>query len=973
MSNSTEAVKKSRFSPRHWLANLQCKISSCQYSYLAYCFIVPAVIMYLVYVAMGIHPFGDGTVLILDLNGQYVYFFEALRNIVYGEDSLLYTFLRGLGGEFIGMYAYYLASPLSYIVALFPQENILEALLTIILIKVGLCGTTFGFYLHKHTKNQNKVITVIFSVMYALCAYAVVYQNNIMWIDAIMWLPLIAYGIEQLIKNRRYKLFVIALALSVMSNFYIGYMTCIFVMLYYFYYCLAHGEKELNPHGERLHMLRSFIRIAAFSLLAVAISAFIILGAYYSLGFGKNEFSDPTWNFSAKFNILDFLTKFLPGSYDTVRPEGLPYVYCGVLTLLMLPVYFLAKKIPAREKIASLVLIGIFILSFIANPLDLIWHGFQSPNWLNYRYSFMLCFILLILAYKGFGNLRSASERFLLGISAFIILFVTICDKLEFKSYVETGEKLQALQTVWLTILAVIAIFAVLCLLLRQKNVFKRENLSSVLAIIVCIEIFCSSIACTTTHQADTGGYLYQAGYKNYTEFVGGLRPIVNEIKATDKGFYRMEKLVHRKVNDNMALGIMGVSNSTSTLNSETITYLKLMGYASRAHRSIYKGGTPVNDSLLGIKYIIDYNTSGTLNDRYEVALEEGSYKAYINPYALSLAYGVDSGIADFDIKKFSTHFDRLNSIVKAMLGDTEHENVFDAVPISDVEVTTNNCTVNRVGSVTYYAPIKDKGTPYITYTFTATESREYFFHTPAKIANATTLYVNGLNQGEYLGSDTNCIMSLGYYDKGDTVKVRLELGEKNIALYQYYSHIWSLNSEAFNSAFKTLKENPQFEISEFTNDNLIGKITTAKEAQTIQTTIPYDEGWKIYVDGKEIKPYKTMDALIAFDIDTAGEHSVELKYSPEIYRLGAIVSISGTAIFLLLCLLDVIMYFAVLKKRDSTRYSVINEPWVLEDFDADFEELAEASKKKKKSMRELFDFAIKKKDKDNNSKGDKN
>ena len=296
-----------------FLKAAQRKISASPYSYLFFAFLVPALIMYVVYVAMEIHPFGDNSVLVLDLNGQYIYFFEALRNFIYGDASLLYSFSRALGGEFMGIYAYYLASPLSYIVALFPATKMLEAILVLILVKTGLCGVTFGFYLHKNSKHHNKYITVAFATMYALCAYAVVYQNNIMWVDALICLPLITYGIEQIIKFSKYKLFIISLAVALMSNFYIGYMLCLWVAIYFFYYYYSQNDERNNPRGETKHFLRSFIRICIFSAIAVAISAVIILSAYYSLQFGKNEFSNPNWAFAENFEILDYLTKFLPG------------------------------------------------------------------------------------------------------------------------------------------------------------------------------------------------------------------------------------------------------------------------------------------------------------------------------------------------------------------------------------------------------------------------------------------------------------------------------------------------------------------------------------------------------------------------------------------------------------------------------------------------------------------------------------
>lgn len=239
---TTNTQKKT---PRAFLLNIQRRISAAPSSYLAFCFLIPVLLMYLIYLFMEIHPFGDGSVLVLDLNGQYVYFFEALRNAVTGDGSLLYSFYRALGGEFMGMYAYYLASPLSYIVVLFPQTRILEALLCIILLKTGLCGLTFGYYLHKNSARPNKSAVLAFSVMYALCAFAVVHQNNMMWTDALIWLPLLTLGIEQLIKNGKYKLFVVALSLSLMSNFYIGYMVCIYSAIYFLYYIFPTSPRVL--------------------------------------------------------------------------------------------------------------------------------------------------------------------------------------------------------------------------------------------------------------------------------------------------------------------------------------------------------------------------------------------------------------------------------------------------------------------------------------------------------------------------------------------------------------------------------------------------------------------------------------------------------------------------------------------------------------------------------------------------------
>ena len=194
------------FAVQDWLAD---------YGYLLIGAFIPVVLMYLLYLAKEIYPFGDGCVLVLDLNGQYSAFYHGLRDVLKGDASLLYTFCRNMGGEFLGIFDYYVASPFAWLIALFPETRMLEALLVLFLLKTGLLGFNMGFYLHKLSKgNPNRLAVVIISILYALCTYAVVQQHNSMWIDALMWLPLLTLGIEQLIKNKKYKLFVIMLALT---------------------------------------------------------------------------------------------------------------------------------------------------------------------------------------------------------------------------------------------------------------------------------------------------------------------------------------------------------------------------------------------------------------------------------------------------------------------------------------------------------------------------------------------------------------------------------------------------------------------------------------------------------------------------------------------------------------------------------------------------------------------------------------
>lgn len=848
--------------------------------YLAFAFIIPVVIMYIIYIAMEIHPFGDGSVLVLDLNGQYVYFYEALRRFIYGDASLLYSFSRALGGEFMGIYAYYVASPFSYIVALFPQTKMLEALLFIFLLKTGLSGFTFGFYIHKTGKSRSKIATVIFSCMYALSAYAIVQQHNSMWIDALIWLPIITYAIEQLIKYGKFRMYVVFLALTLASHFYIGYMVCFWCVAYFFYYYLSTNTENLNnPLCEKHHFAKTFGRFAGYSVLSAGIAMLVLLTAYYSLTFGKTTFTDPSWKFSFKFDIIQLLVKFLPGSFDTVRPEGLPFVYCGTLALILVPVYFLSSKFSAREKIMSGCMIMFFVLSFSISVVDLVWHGFQKPNWLNYRYSFMLCFFLLVLACRAFSEIQSISSKTILAVCTGLAGLIVFIQTLNYE-YVDD------LQTIWLSLLCVAVYLILLCLFKSSRF---KENMLLILAFAVSFELFANGLSNVVGLDKD----VVYSGYSGYNNFLASYRPIVNTVKNNDTSFYRMEKTIHRKVNDNMALGMRGLSNSTSTLNSQTIEFLHRMGYTSTSHWSSYNGGTPVNDALLGIKYVI---SAEDMSDYYERAYTVGDFTAWRNPYALSLAYGVGTDLTQINADDYETPMDYLNAIITAMLGEEDTVEVFVPVTI-DSPTTNSHCNSSFIAGHYKYAKASDDSAAMVYYTVDVPQDGKLFFYIPSDYQREVKVKVNGSDVGTFNGSNEGRIITLGSFESGSAINLTLSLQNNDLYIKKGYSMVYYIDWDVYTDAMTRLAQN-QYQISDYSETSFNGTITTAKDGQTVLTTIPYDEGWQIYVDGEKVEIFETLDALIAFNVPTSGNHELRMRYMPRAFIIGLTVTLISIALF---------------------------------------------------------------------------
>lgn len=876
------------------------------HAYLAVAFLCPALVLLAAYFAFGVYPFGGESVLVLDLNAQYVYFFGALRRVLHGDASLLYSFSRALGGEFLGIFAYYLASPLSFLVALFPADNILDALLVIFTLKCGLCSLSLAYYLEAHNIGTRPA-RIIFGALYALSGYGMIYQHNTMWIDCMALLPLVALGIEKLISEKKYKMFTLSLGLAIFSNFYIGYMMCIFCFIYFFY---AYFCMDTNPLGEKKHFLRSLIRMGLFSAIAVGLAACIILPTYYSLGFGKTTFSNPTYGYKPRFDLLDLAAKLFLNSYDTVRPEGLPILYCGMLTLIFVPLFFIAKKIPLREKVGTGALVGIFVLSFSIDAVDKFWHGMQAPNWLNYRYSFMLIFVLIVAAAKAFREVRSFTAAQIGGVCGGLFLLALNVQKLSIDNMHESDLD-RDLLCIWLSILFIAVYAAVVSLF---KNRHYRHAAHSVLAVIVCAELLLSSVVSICYLDDD----VVCSTRKSYLDNKHRYEDSVNYILENDDGFYRFDKTKHALIDTPMALGIRGFTNSTSTLSRETIDFLRYMGLASKSHWSKYLGATAPFDTLLGVKYVIvdgDYEIPDTYVHVYD-GRETGVYE---NPDALSIAYAVNSALKDFHLaypsdykdgladgkyEKFTAPYtppERMNRMAAAMLGEDDARQMF--VPIEDIDTRDNNLNSSYVAEHTKYTPINESASATLYYEFKVPADGIVYMYLPSDYPRECTLTVNGSDKGTVMGNETNRMIALGSFRAGEAVTVGLTLKDKNLYIRADEPYFWQVDDAVYTETAAALGEN-QFGITKWSETRFAGTLTATDARKTVFTSIPYDANWRVTVDGEAVETYKLLDALVGFDV-TQGEHTVVIRYVPRQLYLGLCITCAAALLLLIIILLD--------------------------------------------------------------------
>lgn len=361
-------------------------------------FILPSVITATALFLNGIFWGSEKTILIYDMGQQYASFLYYYNHIGDGFNNLMYQSLSGMGGGYYGTWAYYTASPISLLILFFNIENLPDAIYLITLIKISLSGLTMSFYLKKGRLHIDKTyIFIIGSVSYALMSFSIMYMMMPMWLDGIIMLPLVILGVDRILEKDDNKVFVFSLALSIILNYYISFMSVMFVVIYYFYLILSEDLKFKL-------IIKKTILMTMSGLLSVLMSSWVWLPVLIDFRRGKLAEVSRTIDFEIR-NVFEVLRQFLPASYGGFKPSGGPNIYCGLNVLVLFVIFLFAKKNSLKKRILAFTVVVIYIASMCIGYLDVLWHGLKIPTMFPARYSFTLSFFMICIAAEFSGQL----------------------------------------------------------------------------------------------------------------------------------------------------------------------------------------------------------------------------------------------------------------------------------------------------------------------------------------------------------------------------------------------------------------------------------------------------------------------------------------------------------------------------------------------------------------------------------------
>ncbi|MCD7735674.1 MAG: YfhO family protein, partial [Lachnospiraceae bacterium] len=737
-------------------------------------------------------------------------------------------------------------------------------------------------------------LPIVFGLMYALSNFVIGYYFNLMWLDSVAMLPLVMYGIEQIVKGKSGRFYCLALFYGLWCNYYIGFMLCIFSCLYFLVRWIAEtgeygkskGKKawrsriaKLRPGGgprvssgsqeeglqqeknetaapqKAQRKKRGFLRdlgkscltFAWSSLLAGGMAALVLVPAFMGLtaseSMESNTFPTTVKFYESLAQLLENHMAFLEPVTISSSQVGLN-VYCGVATVLLAVLYLFDHEIRLRERLAHYGLCALLLFSFACNIPNYIWHGFHTQNGLPNRFAFIYIAVLLVMAYDALGHLKKYWLPELLFAVAVPSAFLIV-------RYLDPEQELEGY--LFLISLGLLIFYFAFMLIGRYAERLKPSVFSAALTCVLVVEIAANAIYGISQNGSVTRS-IYLADQSSY-------RTMIADQEEDEDSFYRSEVDRQRMRNVTMFVGGNGLVMFNSTMQSSVIDFCDALGIEARTNKNGYLGVTKLMNDVFGIKYVASPSGISDTFYQFEKVDEDGELTLYENENALSLGFMVDDTILDWDTSS-EEPLEVQNSFVELATG---HEAIFVLDRYIDMADGQN-------------------------YAIKIPENKQVYMCIDTRVEEIV------LNTPEYsktFSDYTDHLYVINSSDESDLADFTVTLKETQTTVR---AEIYTCSNEAYQEVVDELSES-QLENVIVDSDTVTGEVEV-KEAGTLLLTIPYDEGWTILVDGQKTEFSCVGGALIGVHLEE-GSHTIEMKYTPPGLWIGSGLTLLSALLFL--------------------------------------------------------------------------
>ena len=864
---------------------------------LAASFFLPLSLLLLLCALLGLAPFGAHSLVISDAQGQYLSYFALYQDMFAGRADCFYSFGKLLGGSLAGLYAYYLASPFNLLLLLFPKAQLALGMHWMLLIKLSACGLTMALYL-KGTRGLRPV-SLLFTTAYALCGYNNAYAWCVMWLDAVVLLPLIAMGIERLWRGGKPLLYILSLGGAIVCCFYTGYMLCLFSVLYFLFRVLCDTPSLRKIPWKKL------MRYALASLLAGGVSAGMLLPGFLALSGGVPVTpyrSAARYTYPAALCILDALPN--AANRDALVLPTLLAV-AALFALAIAATCILWKKKGRRAGLPALcVCLALFALWYVFVELPVSTYLGQSEK--RVLPKLLLGLVPFWEFYNGSPNLYAGSLALLLGLSFFanraiprreraagllllLVLLASACFYLPnliwhgfeenncfnyrwsfvfpFVLLLLASRSFEAKEGLRFSALLLPGVFALLVLAsaLFAPLWFQQNWMLLLAAAFVCAElallwgwlrgsVWAARLLCVTGLAAlclTTGLSFHDQAERSASvpalaELIQTEQTRIDAARAPEGDFWRIRKeapLVN--YNDPMLFGYPGLVHFSSAEKLSTIRFLSQIGLhvSPEYWANGDDGESRAADALLGVgRYL------GAAGPEGCTELSDGVWE---NPNRLPLAFYADAK-ASGEPAPDEAACENLNRVYAALCGE----------------------------AVELFVPAQTEGL-----TLVVERGEPLYLQSWSERLTGFRVLRNGEEAASFDDLWHPNAVCLGSFAVGDELTIELDGAELPAApeRFLYYE-----DSAALASCVELLTaERPELTIHSASKL----EIRTASDTERLLVlTLPADEGWAVCLDGETVETETALGLLLALRVP-AGEHTLTLRYTPVGLKAGLAIS----------------------------------------------------------------------------------
>ncbi len=889
-------------------------------------FLVPFALMLTAFGVMGVSPFGsaDKQILVTDLWHQYFPFLSDFQDKLKNGESLFWTWSVGGGTNYFALMSYYLASPLNFLSVFVPSDWLREFLMFSVSIKIAL-GSMFMAIFLRSVYKKNDISLMLFGICFSFCAFFMGYYWNTIWLDTVCITPLVALGAVKLLTEHKFRLYTVTLALSLLTNYYIGLFTCIFVLLIFIAYNIVHWTSIKK-------FFFDLSKTAVFSILGIGMTAILLLPAF--LGLQNTNASGSSFPSTFAINIgssndilgvLEALKSIIANLVNftcaaTKEADAIPNISCGAICIFFGFLFLTSKKIKLREKIVSCSLVFFMMISCVIRQLDYIWHGFHFTNMIPYRFSYLISFVLIVMAFRAYTliDFSSALNVLIAGACSIVVLVLAIGDsgiETQFKDHLEWIAPTLIVSAVFLVVIIAIV-------LLYSKRIIPKAALAVVLAVLVIGQSGVTAYFSVTVTSV-TSTYDYPRGEEKTENVIEHM----NSLEADTTELWRAEVTSTQTLNDGALNNYNGLSMFNSMANVNMTTFFEnfgMMGWKS-GNRYTYAEGSPVTNMFMNLKYLI--SRDGNYQNTYDLT-EVYSYqneKLLLNNHYIPMGFMVNSNLSQWVENQNEDQFnpfDQQNEFFKLATG--LDEDVYTKLEVeTQGHYDSSQFVVNKNDYGYYTFSCNDSTiTPHVKWNYTAPEDGIYCMYADIDGGDDVTIMQNDQAQSKTYSMSRSYIATIGYFNKGDKISVYAQLKQGQAGSARVYVNM--LNQDVFEKGYEIISKDVMTTTS-LTDSSMEGTIT-ASEDGLFYTSIPYETGWTAEVDGEKVEITAVGGSLIAFPL-SEGEHTIKLTYYPNGFWAGFTISMICVAIFAFIC-----FYIYVYRKRKfKAKQAIASEP-VAED-----------------------------------------